>query len=699
MDRDSKDNSLIGVFTTSTELIIQVWDDAMAAMTGIDSGDAVGKHIRELIPDIESRGLLARFEFVRDFGTSDVLAPALHKNLIPSPPRSTSGRFNEMRQLVTISAIASDGVIEGLIVVVEDVTARMEAEKDLAEQLSDPDDNVRLKAATTFSNGSETLHSSGAEPVIHALNDKNWRVRRRLVDGLAKRAAPDAVTALLEAVREEHLNFGMLNGALQVLQATSIDTTEPLLGFLRSDDDDLRMQAALALGQQKTPEAVRPLIEALQDKNPNVRYHAIEALGTLQAKEAVEPLLAIAESRDFFLSFAALDALKQIGDRSTAARVAALLDDEILRDAAARTLAATGDVDAAEKIVSLLNEGVLSVSVAADALGSLFDRHESASSSGRQVSELIKRSIRPSAVTALFDELGKADTPAVDVVRLAGWVPDDAVIRKLILLVEDESLRATALAALVAHGKFALPGLTEKLESDDAEIRSDVARAIGFIGTPESIDVLIAAIHADSSIATSALEALGISESPAAMDAIIELLGSPDQKLRRAAVHTLKRFPPPDFPVRLRSLFSDVDPNVRESATRLADALQAPDYHAAVLAGCEDEAELVRIAALEHLRNLPPDLAVPVLKLALQNAAPKIRTAAVQALAAFEGAESIDALESALRDSDAWVRYFAIRSLSENGGASRRRELIESLAEGDAAEHVRVAAAEALGRN
>ena len=132
-----------------------------------------------------------------------------------------------------------------------------------------------------FANSLETLHSGVAKPVINALDDKNWRVRRTLVDGLAKRAAPDAVAALLEAVRKKHLDFGLLNSALKILQATAIDTTETLLSMLQSDDHDLRMQAALALGWQNNKNAVGYLLSALADEDVNVRYHVIEALGNL----------------------------------------------------------------------------------------------------------------------------------------------------------------------------------------------------------------------------------------------------------------------------------------------------------------------------------------------------------------------------------------------------------------------------------
>jgi len=49
------------------------------------------------------------------------------------------------------------------------------------------------------------------------------------------------------------------------------------------------------------------------------------------------------EQRDFFLSFAALDALGQIGDARVTARIVPLLDDELLREAAAILLGKIGD--------------------------------------------------------------------------------------------------------------------------------------------------------------------------------------------------------------------------------------------------------------------------------------------------------------------------------------------------------------------
>ncbi len=129
------------------------------------------------------------------------------------------------------------------------------------------------------------------------------------------------LASLLTALRDEHRNFNVLSSALTLLATSDVDVTAPLVELLQGPDTDLRMQAALALGEQQHPAAVDALVAALHDPDANVRFHAIEALGRLRAADAVEPLADIAESGDFFLAFPALDALARISDSRVAPRL------------------------------------------------------------------------------------------------------------------------------------------------------------------------------------------------------------------------------------------------------------------------------------------------------------------------------------------------------------------------------------------
>ena len=374
MTSPEENQNPIGIFTTDAELKVRVWDAALERMTGIKASDALGRFLLEIIPDLESRGLLARFRRVLNDGTVEMLAPACHRFLIACPPPTPSSRYAEMRQRVSIAPLRENETIRGLIVTIEDVTRRMEHESELAERLQNADEAVRLEAAKEISGERENLGEESATPIIDALGDRNWRVRRELVDGLARRAAPDAIAALLRAMREKHLDFAVLNSALSVLQATSVETTDTLLDFLGGADADLRMQAALTLGEQKDARALPALLEALADEDVNVRFHAIEALGKLAAREAARPLLSIAETRDFFLSFAALEALRRIGDASIAPRLVPLLSDETLREAAIETLGAVGDAATVSPLIALLNDDASVTPAVSRALAALAAR-------------------------------------------------------------------------------------------------------------------------------------------------------------------------------------------------------------------------------------------------------------------------------------------------------------------------------------
>ena len=61
---------------------------------------------------------------------------------------------------------------------------------------------------------------------------------------------------------------------------------------LRSEDPNVRWEAARALGVSRDPRAVEPLIAALGDRDPDVRRKAALSLGKIRDPKAVDPLLA-----------------------------------------------------------------------------------------------------------------------------------------------------------------------------------------------------------------------------------------------------------------------------------------------------------------------------------------------------------------------------------------------------------------------
>jgi hypothetical protein len=140
-----------------------------------------------------------------------------------------------------------------------------------------------------------------AAPPSNNVGADDWKLRRVAVDALRRAASREDLEHLIQTLRHDHADINVLSSALQVLVSAEIDVAPALIELLPDADPNLRMHAALALGQLRSHAAVPALIAALGDADANVRFHAIEALGTLGSSEAVEPLAAIAEGGDFFL--------------------------------------------------------------------------------------------------------------------------------------------------------------------------------------------------------------------------------------------------------------------------------------------------------------------------------------------------------------------------------------------------------------
>jgi HEAT repeat protein len=269
-----------------------------------------------------------------------------------------------MQQRVTIGPLRDKDRIVGTIVTIEDVTPRLEQERELAEQLRRPESNsdslATMPIATqNATSKSDSLKQDPLHPILQALQDKNWQVRRDAVDRLSGDRDIHLTSELLQLLRNEHRNPSILNGVLQILSASEIDMIPALVECLNDSDADLRIYAALALGERADPRAIHPLIAALADPNPNVRYHAIDALGQLRCEQAVEPLIAIAESNDFFLAFPALDALMRICDSAIAPRLLPLLKNTLswrVRREAVDSLAQQNDPAIAIELLRMLRE-------------------------------------------------------------------------------------------------------------------------------------------------------------------------------------------------------------------------------------------------------------------------------------------------------------------------------------------------------
>jgi HEAT repeat protein len=686
--------SEMGVFTTDTTLTVRTWDAWLAQTTGIAPDAARGRTLLDLVPDLSERGLTAVFDQVLSRGVVEILAPAFHRYLVACPPALPSPIFDRMQQRVTIGPLREDGRIIGTIVAVEDVTARLEHERALAAQLASVDPDVRLRAAQELASNA----AIGNDPLLNAIGDDDWRVRRAAVSALSRRSSSDVIAAVLEALRNDHHNFSVLSSAIELLASGETEVVEPLLELLRTGEPDLRLQAALVLGERGDARAAPALLETLSEPDDNLRFHAIEALGKLKASAAVDRLIGIAESGDFFLGFPALDALARIGDSTIAPRLVPLLTHELLRGPVANVLGSIGDDDVVEPLTALLNEATAPTEIVADALARVSNRFEERYHDAEHIADRVRGAISATGTQNLLDAVQHAraeDLPSI--AKVLAWLEGPAVDRALTLLLALPSVRAKAVEYLVRQGPRVVDLLIEQLAAEDLDTRHAAIVGLGRIGDRRATPALLDVLAAEPSLVAAAAGALARIGDGRAFDALLGFVGHEDPAVRQAVIAALNSIGHPDMGSRTAPLLRDPSPRVRESAVRIAGYFGFRECADDLLLLCRDVDPAVRRAAIEHLAFLDDERVFGTLGPALHDSDPRIRAAAVQAIARVDDPAVAASLTAALRDPDAWVRYFATRALGEHRHAAAVDD-VTRLALDDGAGQVRLAAVGALGR-
>jgi len=663
----------LGVFTTDTRLEIRAWNAWMASVTGVPPEDALGRAVDAVIPTLTEGGL-AGIRSVLSSGTVEVMAPALHHYLFACPTLEPSAAFPQMQQHVTIGPLRDESGIVGVVITVEDVTARLEQERRLA-------------------NGRDVDVGS----LSRLLGADTPRDRRLAVSTLAQHG-DSIVDALVATLREQHADLSVLSSVLDLLSISDIDIVEPLIRCLEHEDTNLRIQAALILGQQRDRRAIGALIARLEDPDVNVRFHVIEALDRLQAAEAIDALTAIALEGDFFLAFPAILALGRLGNSLVAPRLVPLLSDEMLRASVIEALGALGDEDVATPLVRLLNSVDAPTEVVTDALSGLYERYDRRYGAGDHIADLVRRELTATGTQNILDAVTRA-TPdrLAGLTRVLGWLRGEAAQHALTRLLGQQTVRSHVVEALVRNGAGVVTLLIEQLRAEDLDTRHAAVVALGRIGDRRATAPLVAALD-DRELAVVAAGALARIGDAAAFDALLARLGDRDAAIRRSAIAALNSIGHPDMQRRIAPLIDDADPIVRESAITIAGYFGYPDCLDRVLAHCRDDQEFVRRTAVEQLAFFEDPRVFTHLEQALAHDTAPVRAAAAVALARVEhpGPGRLEALTRALHDDDPWVRFVSLRSLGTIRHPDSVPHVVAALRD-DRAPHVRLAAIEVIG--
>jgi HEAT repeat protein len=263
--------------------------------------------------------------------------------------------------------------------------------------------------------------------------------------------------------------------------------------------------------------------------------------------------------------------------------------------------------------------------------------------------------------------------------------------------------RSEGLAAFIALGSNAVPGLVRLLDARDSFVRKEVWALAPKLPGPIR-QLVLSRVHPPDALlvrrgAAQGLAAIG-PEAQAAAPALGQALFSGDLDLRWEAGRALGRLGKPAVPELVRGLAAP-NPHVRYCAVS-GLSLLGPDALAAapaLLKTLEDKDDMVRLPAANCFARLGTNV-VPFLTNAMTSADPALRQRAIRGLGLVRPPrrQLVSLLPEMLRDKEPACRLQAVRVL---GGLSLPNREIVSLCLGaldDPAWEVQVAAVQALAQ-
>ena len=384
-----------------------------------------------------------------------------------------------------------------------------------------------------------------------------------------------------------------------------------LLELLGDGADRIRRSAAIAIGRVGLSEGVMPLIGALDDPSPPVRQMAAFGLGLSSDPRAIDPLIRVLnDDVEPLVRGRAAEALSRLGATTSASEVGDLVAD--LAQAAAGiepddlTYPQPPDIEA-------FRLGVVAL-----------------------------------AMLNAYEPLAEAVLGVHGLPRIRWW----PVAWALQHLADPRSGAA----------------LTSFAQSQGSYTVAYAAQGLGRLGDPTAVDVLLPLLNTrryDSQVVVAATRALSQLAHPQATSALLELaqLENLDPIVRLEAIAALGVSRATEATDLLLDLLSHPQPAMRavalESLARLDD-----QTFILVLSGLDvDPHWSVRAVLARVLGSLHPDLALPRLRVMLDDPDRRVIPAVLSAFTSLRAPEATSAAEDLLGSDDVVVRMAAATQL------------------------------------
>jgi HEAT repeat protein len=585
----------------------------------------------------------------------------------------------------------------------------MTADPQLVEQARSADPDARQKAAYLVA---QSTSDPNLPLMFELLGDKDWRVRKTIVDGFVRDARTDIVNGLLDALADPE-NAGKRNSATEALIRIGQAAIPAIVRRLRGEGDvDVRLSLVNLLGDLRSRDGFDLLTELLETEGDiNVSSSIVASLGKYRDASALPNLIRLLQTReDLWLKFHVVEALGEIGDRAALPSILPLYGERSLRKPVLEAVGKIADVGTVNFLLRIIADEEKLNLTALRALVRIAEADKPRVVAQTE-HELIQRKFRESFPAAKIPPLVEHlhTTPKREVknfiLKFLGWSGDERALPVLLTHLEHPDTAELAAQALIDFGGAAVPAILEALQNaDEDEVVALLIRVLNMIGDGAAIGSIMPFLdHDNPMIRRLTIETLGEIPNASSVDYLLTKLDDPDTASQQAAVNSVtalvSAFPEikGDVLGKIRRLLQSPSVPTKLNSLSLFVNIQGEGYHDELLLASKESDAVIRQKAISLMGKFGEERFADQLVLSLADESPSVRLAAINAIVRLRPEKGLDPLISSLEDGDVWIRTAAAQALGEYGDPRAISSLTRHL-DNDVAP-VRIAVIEALGKS
>jgi HEAT repeat protein len=585
----------------------------------------------------------------------------------------------------------------------------MTADSQIIEQARSADPDARQKAAFLVA---QSTSGKNLPLMFELLGDKDWRVRKTIVDGFVRDARPEIVEGLLDALADAE-NAGKRNSSTEALIRIGEVAIAPIVARLRREQDiDVRLSLVNLIGDLRSREGFAILLELLQtETDVNVASSIVSSLGKYRDASALPPLTHVLRTReDLWLKFHVIEALGEIGDRSALPAILPLYAEKSLRKPVLEAVGKIADVGTVNFLLRIISTDEKLNLTALRALVRIAE-----ASKPRIVEEaerhLIQARFRESfpreKIEPLIEHLQTTPKREVKafILKFLGWSGDERALPVLRSYLSHPDTAEVAAQALIDFGPSAVHAIQAALlNEEEDEILGLLLRVVNVIGGRDAIPSVMPFLDHDNPIIRRlAIETLGEIPDPTSIDYLLAKLDDSDVTSQQAAVNSISALviAYPDLKqevlAKIRRLLQSSSTPIKLNSLSVYVNIQGEGYHDELLLASKDSDPVIRQKAVSLMGKFGEERFADPLVLSLADEATAVRLAAINAIAHHRPETGLVPLISSLDDQDIWIRTAAAQALGEYRHPDSVEPLMRHLLHDPAP--VRIAVIEALGKS